>query len=331
MKIKEIVMISTLCNSRYMNWLALVTTLPTTPSAVRVRTWRALKGAGCGPLRDGVYLLPARPECARLLEELADAVRVADGEATVLEFAARDDEQQVQFQRLFDRSEEFKAFAADLARSRRSLRSADAVSGRRLLRTLAQRLDGLRRIDFFADGSGDEAAAALERVRIDCESRWSPGEPTGQPAATIDLLDLADYQGRLWVTRERPWVDRLATAWLIQRFVDPTARFGWLKPKGKPPKGALGFDFDGATFTHVAGKVTFEVIAASFGLDDDATIRHIGEAVHYIDIGGAASEEAAGIEAMVRGLQAQHDDDDALLAAAVHVFDALYAGLQEAA
>jgi hypothetical protein len=313
-----------------MNWLALVATLPTTPSAVRVRTWRALKAAGCGALRDGVYLLPARPDYARLLEELAETVRLADGVATILEFAARDDEQQVQFQRLFDRSEEYRVLGADLARSRRALRSAGAGTGRRTLRTLAQRLDSLRRIDFFADGRGDEAAAALERVRVECESRWSPGEPTGLPKETIERLDPADYRGRLWVTRERPWVDRLATAWLIQRFVDPRARFGWLKPKARPPKGSLGFDFDGATFTHVAGKVTFEVVAASFALDDDATVRRIGEAVHYIDVGGTASEEAAGIEAMVRGLQAQLDDDDALLAAAVQVFDALYAGLQAA-
>jgi hypothetical protein len=314
-----------------MKWLALVTTLPTSPGAVRVRTWRALKAAGCGALRDGVYLLPHRADCARLLDELAAVVRLADGSATVLEFAARDDEQQKQFRALFDRSADYKSFIGELTRSRRTLRTADDASGRRTLRTLAQRLESLRGIDFFADGSGDEAAAALERVRVECESRWSPGEPIGAPKATIDLLDTADYQGRLWVTRERPWVDRLATAWLIQRFVDPGARFGWLKQKARPPKDALGFDFDGATFSHVADKVTFEVIAASFGLDDDPTIRRIGEAVHYIDIGGAASEEAAGIEAMMRGLQAQHDDDDALLAAATQVFDALYAGLQEAA
>jgi hypothetical protein len=312
-------------------WLALVITLPTSPSAVRVRIWRALKAGGCGALRDGVYLLPDRPDCARVLDGLADEVRQADGEATQLAFAARDAEQQRQFEALFDRSDEYKAFERDLARARRELRTADEVPGRRTLRALAQRLEALRGIDFFADARAAAVATALEDLRLECEARWSPGEPAARVKGAIEALDAADYQGRTWATRRRPWVDRLASAWLVRRFIDPSARFVWLKPSAKPPKSALGFDFDGARFTHVAGKVTFEVIAASFGLDDDAALRRLGEAVHYIDIGGAANDEAAGLEALIRGLQAQHDDDDALLDAALGVFDALYSGLRGAA
>jgi hypothetical protein len=311
-----------------MNWLALVITLPTSPGAVRVRTWRALKASGCGALRDGVYLLPDRADCAQVFAELASAVRVADGEATVLEFTARDAEQQEQFAALFDRSAEFKAFEADLAQQRRALRSATEVLGRRNLRALAQRLDALRGIDYFDSDRGAKAAAALETLRLECEARWSPGEPTGRQRTGIARLDPANYRARVWATRRRPWVDRLASAWLILRFVDPSARIVWLKSTARVPKGALGFDFDGAAFSHVDGKVTFEVIAASFSLDGDEALRKIGEAVHYIDIGGAASDEAAGVEAMVRGLQAQHADDDALLAGALSVFDSLYAGLR---
>ena len=312
-----------------MKWLQLILTLPTSPSAVRVRMWRALKASGCGALRDGVYLLPDTPECARVFAELAESVRQAGGEAHVIAFAAHDAAQQTRFVALFDRAADYKAFSADLARARRTLRADSTPAGRRTLRTLGQRLDSLRRIDFFGEGRADEMSAALERLRVESEARWSPGEPTGSAADAIKPLDAADYQRRSWATRRRPWVDRLASAWLIRRFVDRHARFVWLAPKTKPPKNALGFDFDGATFTHAAGKVTFEVIAASFGLDSDAAVRRIGEAVHYIDIGGAASEEAAGLEAMMRGLQARYDDDDALLAAALGVFDALYAGMKE--
>ncbi len=311
-----------------MNWLQLVTSLPTSPSAVRVRTWRALKASGCGSLRDGVYLLPDRPECARVFADLAEAVREAGGDAHVIGFGARDAAQQAQFARMFDRSAEYREFSAELARSRRALRSDSESAGRRALRALGQKLDALRQIDFFDDGRGEEMTAALERLRLECESRWSPGEPKGATTAAIVRLDPAGFQRRVWATRRRPWVDRLASAWLVRRFVDRHARFIWLSPKAKPPKSTVGFDFDGATFTHVAGKVTFEVIAASFGLDSDEALRRIGEAVHYIDVGGAASEEAAGIEAMVRGLQAAHDDDDALLDAALRLFDALYAGMK---
>jgi hypothetical protein len=314
-----------------MQWLALVVTLPTSPSAVRVRTWRALKASGCGALRDGVYLLPGRADCSRVFGELSTAVKEASGEATVLELEARDAAQQKQFVALFDRSVEFKAFEVELAQRRRVLRSASDVAGRRILRALAQRLETLRSIDFFDSERGARAAAALENLRLECEARWSPGEPTGRPQGGIARLDFANYRARVWATRRRPWVDRLASAWLILRFVDPAARIVWLKTVARVPKGALGFDFDGATFSHVDGKVTFEVIAASFGLDGDSALQKIGEAVHYIDVGGAASEEAAGLEAMVRGLQAQHADDDALLAGALSVFDALYAGFRSVA
>ncbi|HTN50603.1 MAG TPA: chromate resistance protein ChrB domain-containing protein [Burkholderiaceae bacterium] len=311
------------------DWLALVLTLPTSPSAVRVRIWRALKASGCGALRDGVYLLPARPGCAGVFEALADEVRQAGGEATRLELSARDREQQVQFEALFDRSADYKAFEVGLARQRRALRSATEVAGRRLLRSLTQRLDALQSIDFFADARAVSAATALEELRAACEARWSPGEPRTEVAGRIEAREPAEYQRRTWATRARPWVDRLASAWLIARFIDRAPRFVWLKSTVRMPKGALGYDFDGATFSHVDGKVTFEVIATSFGLDGDEALRKLGEAVHYIDVGGAASEEAAGLEALIRGLQSQHNDDDALLGASMSVFDALYAGLRD--
>jgi hypothetical protein len=311
-----------------MSWIALVTTLPTSPSAARVRIWRALKATGCGGLRDGVYLLPDRPGCNEVFDVLADEVRGAGGEATRLAFPARDAGQQAQFEALFDRAADYKAFEAELARQRRVLRSASESAGRRLLRMLAQKLDALQAIDYFPDGRGATAATAREELRLACEARWSPGEPRARLKVDIEPRDPADYQGRTWATRARPWVDRLASAWLIARFIDRAPRFVWLKSIARRPKGALGFDFDGATFSHVDGKVTFEVIAASFGLDGDEALRRLGEAVHYIDVGGAASDEAAGLEALIRGLQSQHSDDDALLAAAVAVFDAMYAGLR---
>ena len=96
----------------------------------------------------------------------------------------------------------------------------------------------------------------------------------------------------------------------------------WLKV------GLLGFDFDGATFTHVGDKVTFEVVAESFGLHQDAALARLATLVHFIDIGGVPVDEAPGFEMLVRGLQAQHGDDDALLAAALPLLDACYAALQ---
>jgi len=123
-------------------------------------------------------------------------------------------------------------------------------------------------------------------------------------------------------------VDRLACAWLIRRFIDHQARFVWLTdPAGSTPvpRGALGFDFDGARFTHVGARVSFEVLIAAFGLEKDARLQRIAGAVHYLDAGGIPVPEAAGLESVLSGLRELHANDDALAAAAAAVFDALYA------
>ena len=154
-----------------------------------------------------------------------------------------------------------------------------------------------------------------------------PDEPRAA-ARAVTRADRAAYQSRVWATRRRPWVDRLASAWLIRRFIDPAARLSWL-PVGdgpvKTPRGALGFDYDGARFSHVGTLVSFEVLLASFGLDGDYRLQRIAGAVHYLDAGGIPVPEAAGLESVLAGLRELHADDDALAAAAAQVFDALYA------
>jgi hypothetical protein len=115
---------------------------------------------------------------------------------------------------------------------------------------------------------------------------------------------------------------------LVTRFVDKTPTFLWLPETKKCPKTALGYDFDGATFTHVGDKVSFEVVSASFALDTDPALKRLGELVHFIDVGGIPVDEAPGLEMAVRGLQAQHADDHPLLAAALPLFDAFYAALR---
>ncbi|HZV53774.1 MAG TPA: chromate resistance protein ChrB domain-containing protein [Rhodocyclaceae bacterium] len=149
------------------------------------------------------------------------------------------------------------------------------------------------------------------------------GEPRAG-SAEIRRLATADFVGRTWATRKHLWVDRMASAWLIRRFIDKKAKFLWLDNPKKCPKTALGFDFDGAAFTHVGSRVSLEVLMASFGLEDDAALVRIAAIVHYLDVGGVAVPEAAGIEAVLTGLRAAAPDDDKLLAEAGRVFDGLY-------
>jgi hypothetical protein len=132
----------------------------------------------------------------------------------------------------------------------------------------------------------------------------------------------------LWATRKRLWVDRVASAWLIRRFIDPAARFQWLNKPSDCPRKAIGFDFDGATFTHVGERVTFETLLASFGLEGDLALMRMGAMVHSLDMGGALVPEAMGFEAMLTGARERLADDDSLLAEISVALDSFYAHYQ---
>lgn len=307
-------------------WSVLFLTLPTQPSAVRLRVWRALKTLGCGSLRDGVYVLPESQ--AASFDSLVTEVRSHGGQASVLELSARDEAQRVEVLALFDRTESYSQWRAEAQSLAVALAALEETEARRRLRATAEALRALRRIDYYPGAAAEQAQAELDALRQALDARFSRGEPVAQPPHGIPRLDLRKFQGKRWATRSRPWVDRLACAWLIRRFIDPEARLLWLAdPAGSTPapRGALGFDYDGARFTHVGSRVSFEVLAASFGLDADQRLQRIARAVHFLDIGGIPVPEAAGLEAVLSGLREVHADDDQLTLAAAAVFDALHA------
>ena len=319
-------------------WSLLVATLPTRPNAARMRLWRRLKALGCAALRDGAYLLPETR--ADDFHELADELRSQGGTAMVLRLEPTDGDQRNEVLALFDRSEAYAqwqataaALQADIAApgspqgERRARRTAlpDEADARRRLRAVAEALEALRRIDHYPGAAAEQAESDLAALRRALDERYSRGEPQPRAAHGIARLDRARFQGRRWATRARPWVDRLASAWLIKRFIDPQAQFVWLDDPAQAPRGALGFDFDGARFTHMGARVSFEVLAASFGLEGDSKLQRIAQAVRYLDAGGIPVPEAAGLETVLAGLREMHADDDALAVAAGAVFDALYA------
>ena len=309
-------------------WLILTATLPTQPSALRVRVWRALKATGAGALREGVYLLPQSAPSAPALRELEQTIAQAGADAHLLVVTARDEAQEQAFRALFDRSELYAELLQSIKTLRGTLKKAGEAELHKALRSLDHQLQTLQASDFFPGKASEKAAGALAALRREVELHLSPGEPAAT-AAAVQRQSVKDYQGRTWATRKRPWVDRLATAWLVQRFVDKSPKFVWLDDTKKCPPKAIGYDFDGARFTHAGDKVTFEVVAATFALDDDdAGLRAVGELVHCIDIGGIPVDAAPGFELLVRGLQAQHRADDALLAAALPLFDTLYAAMR---
>jgi len=293
-----------------MEFLAILVSLPTRQSAGRMRIWRALRTLGCATLRDGVYLLPESSEHAAALEQIAEDVRAVQGTADLYRLAGRDELQQAGIVALFDRGPEYARLLATIA-------DTDAGNSK-ARRALRRDLAALMAIDYLPGEAMRQVEAALAAL----ESAAS-----GEPSATsgrIRRLASADFSGRTWATRKNLWVDRMASAWLIRRFIDKKAKFLWLDDPKRCPKTALGFDFDGAAFTHVGGRVSFEVLAASFGLDSDSALARIAAIVHCLDVGGVPVAEAAGIEAVLAGARAAAPNDDKLLIEASRVLDNLY-------
>ena len=288
-----------------------------------MRVWRALKALGAAVLRDGVYLLPNRAELLVELQAQAEDVVRSMGTAQILEVNARDDQQEAEFRALFDRTAEYQDLMKQIRTLREELPTAEPGALSTQLTRLRRDFETVVATDFFPAEAANQTRRAMEELAQAVTRITSPDEPHSA-VGQIRRLSAADYAGRTWATRRRPWVDRLASAWLIRRFIDPRARFLWLKSPEDCPKRALGFDFDGAAFTHLGGKVTFEVLMESFGLDADPGLRRVGALVHYLDAGGLPIAEAAGVETCLRGAHAAFTDDDTLLAEAAKIFELLY-------
>ncbi|WP_432258048.1 chromate resistance protein ChrB domain-containing protein [Cupriavidus sp. TMH.W2] len=303
-------------------WLLLVLTLPTDNPTARMRYWRALKAKGCATLRDGVYLLPASEEAEADLLDLGQGIGEAGGTAHLVCTPSRDESQEVEFRSMFDKSADFDAFIKSLAEARKTLSVLTPAEITRLLRRVRKDFEAISSVDYFPSDASTRAEAAWQDFVALADTVLSPGEPH-QVEGNIRLLNREEYQGRVWATRQRLWVDRVASAWLIRRFIDGQAQFIWLTSPADCPPDALGFDFDGAAFSHVGDRVTYEVLAASFGLEAEPGMLGLGTMVHSLDIGGAAVPEAAGFEAIMTGAKRRGLGDDALLTEISPVLDSL--------
>lgn len=289
-------------------WLLLIMSAPGQQPALRMRLWRSLKALGVGVVRDGVYVLPNRAGFRDSLQAQANEVIAAGGTAQILDVQDPGSE----FAALFDRTDDYALLIKDIQSASNRLKKLKKNELGRTIDKLRRDFEDLTNLDFFPGAAQQQASSAIDALTLTVNQILAPGEPHAV-AGQIKKLNIRDYQGRVWATRKRPWIDRLASAWLIRRFIDSQARIKWLDHPADCPKRALGFDFDGATFSHVGDKVTFEVIAMSFGLDSDPALEKITALVHYLDVGGIPIPEAAGVEAIMRGARRRFSNDDEFL------------------
>lgn len=301
---------------------SLVLSLPTRNSTLRMRAWRSLRDAGCAALRDGVYLLPAGSAESSVLPKLAAEIRAAGGFATTVTLKPKSAAEQAEFERLFERSSDYGALVKRIETTRLALARLGGRKAQTAVRRMQQAFNRLSRVDFYPGQAKLQAAEALAGLQAALEE--AAGEPRPATKRRLRAVDAKRYRNRVWATRKNPWIDRLASAWLIKRFIDRDARFVWLEHPRQRPKRAVGFDFDGAEFTHVDNRVTFEVLLASFGLEGDAALGAIGAAVHFLDIGGIPVADAGGLETVLKGVREKTKSDDALAADAMRILDLFY-------
>jgi hypothetical protein len=298
--------------------------IPKQPDYLRVKVWRRLQRLGAVSIKNAVYALPRSEEGNEDLQWVMREIVAGGGEATLVEAnllrGLRDDEVEALFNEARDADYEALATQIRIAAKRLPRRGKLKDVGRRKIEAEAdrfqRRLEEIAAIDFYHASSRETAAGLLEELR-----QKVAAEPVRAPVEEREI-----YRGRTWVTRKGIHVDRMASAWLIRRFIDPAARFKWVAPKGYVPEpGELRFDMFEAEFTHVGNLCSFEVLMQRTGLADRA-LTAIAEIVHDIDIKDDRYQrpETAGIASLVAGIALASADDDERVARASAALDQLY-------
>ncbi|MGH6916147.1 MAG: chromate resistance protein ChrB domain-containing protein [Geminicoccaceae bacterium] len=307
-------------------WLLLIHQLPPQPAYLRVKIWRRLQAMGAIAVKGAVYALPHDDQTQEDFRWLVREIIGSGGEASLCEARFIDGLSNQDVRALFDAARdadyqairnEAGALADDLvAQPERQAESRKQVA--RLRRQLTQ----IAGLDFF----GASGHAATEAAVSALEARLAEPEPdVGAEEGMSSGEGLRAMLGRTWVTREGVHVDRIASAWLIRRFIDPAARFEFAPSKGARRPGVVRFDMYEAEFTHAGDKCTFEVLLERAALDDPA-LHAIGEVVHDIDLkdGKFGREETPGIAGLIGGIVLAHQDDEQRVERGAAMLDDLY-------
>jgi hypothetical protein len=307
-------------------WLLLIHQLPAKPAYARVKTWRRLQALGAVTVKNAVYALPNNAETREDFAWLVKEIAALDGEAVVIEAQLVEGMSDAELRALFDGmrnedyarlAEEARTIAARLDEERSEGPLAEiAAQAARLRKQLAD----VSAIDFFGAAKRPEAEAVLTKIETFLKE-GSDAMGHHQPQTSESAL-----RGKVWVTREGVQIDRIASAWLIRRFIDAKANFKFVPGRAYAPgENEVRFDMFEGEYTHEGDRCTFETLLLRAGLDDPV-LNAIGEIIHDIDLkdGKYGREEAAGIRTVMAGIAAAHKGDEQRLARGAAVLDDLY-------
>jgi hypothetical protein len=316
-------------------WLLLIHQIPPKPDYLRVKIGRRLQRVGAVAIKNSVYALPAGPEPYEDLQWIIREIKEGGGDAFVSEALLGDGLTDEAVRARFDaaRNEEYRAILADARALIRATRGSKTQAARRSpkvngaprrpaleheLAKLRRRFEAASAIDFF--GATEQGTVSAALIAIQAQLRQQANKTVEQRAAR-------PLHGAVWVTRQDVHADRVASAWLIRRFIDSRPRFRFVDPtRHKHRKGELRFDMFDGEYTHVGDACTFETLRATF-VPDDGALREIAEIVHDIDCKDAKfrRDEAAGVARVIAGIATRYQADEDRVEQAAALFENLYA------
>lgn len=310
-------------------WLLLIHQIPPKPNYFRVKVWRRLRRLGAVGVKNSVYVLPRSDQTQEDLQWVLREIIEGGGEACLCEAQFVDGLSDAEVETIFHKArqadyERLSAAARRLAESFPSDLQKESSERSQLegeLLRLHRRLAEVVAIDFFDSPARESVRALISELEARLEEK--PAASRSNAASTVHPQDLKNHT---WVTRKGIHVDRMASAWLIRRFVDPEARFKFVSGKGyRPERGELRFDMFEAEFTHEGDRCTLEVFIDRLGFNDPA-LRAIAEIVHDIDLKDSkfSREEALGIDRLIAGAAMARKEDEERLERGIAIFDDLY-------
>jgi hypothetical protein len=320
---------------RNSGWLIFFYSVPSKPVSNRMKIWRRLAKAGALPFKGAVYILPASEEHYEFFQWLIAEAAAMGGEGAFVRTAGIESMKNEEILRLFhgQKKEAYHALEKkldDLDRKVNSIRKGSGGQGGKGLKDQFIRMmrdfEEIRRTDFFTSAVGEELRRRIKE--IEKELKGISGPEAEKKDRAVEPKKIKDYQEKRWVSRKKPFVDRMASAWLIKTFVDPKASFDLMDEAEMEELGAdvVTFDVKGGEFTHIGDMCTFEVLIKAFRLKSRA-LGKIAEIVHELDINDEKyhSPEAQGIKEILTGIRKSAEDDREALEKGMIVFGMLLA------
>lgn len=319
---------------RNKGWLLFFYSIPSRPVANRMKIWRRLTQAGALLFRGAVYVLPYSDEHYEFYQWLTEEVNEMGGEAAFVHVEEIEGIEDKEIVELFSRQRErdYLKIEKGLEEIERRLQGIKKGSYSSISKKLYDQLNKIEKefevivkIDFFSSKTSGMLRSSIKDLKVELE-RLEKNQGISRPLS-LPYRDIKDYHGKTWITRSRPFVDRMASAWLIKRFIDPEASFKFIKQDKmiSDGKDVIGFDIRGGEFSHLGEMCTFEVLLKSFRLSDKR-LKRIAAIVHEIDMGDVKIkiQESKGIELLLRGIKKISKTDEEALKKGMEIFEMLY-------